>query len=285
MSLSIILATRGRPQLLLPTVRRTLTNIKRPDTKLVIAVDADDKPTLAAHARGELEGTIVSVLPREDSLGEKYNNRMAVAPADVYLVMVDYAEHITPGFDQKLLDAASVFPDRIGVIYNHLANRSFPEINAVTHRMAELMGGIYPPHFSFWFVDHWLDDIARLTDRIAFCDVRIDASRRPGTMERREPYWWATFFDALWPERATIATRIIDVLEEPAWRKRLLKERFPLSQQRSQRINNVVRGMDWNSIDPDVDIDARYTRIKARAIEIVRPYVERALSAPVLTEA
>lgn len=275
MSLSIILATRGRPHLLLPTIERTVANIRHPDTKIVVAVDEDDiatreaiddsDPTLAKHC-------ITSVMPREDSLGEKYNDRMGVAQADVYLVMVDYAPHVTPGFDRRLLDTAAIFPDQIGIIYNRMANGSFPGINAVTHKLAEMMGGIYPPYFPFWFVDHWLDDIGRLTDRIAFCDVEIDTSRRPGTMEAREPYWWATFFDALWPERVAIARKIIDALDEPAWRKRLLKERAPWVWKRSVNINDNLRAMPWAHQAGPV-ADARYARIKRRATEHVRPYV------------
>lgn len=274
--LSIILATRHRPQLLIPTIERTLANVRNPLTKLVVALDDDDIPSIVAVSElADINRRVLpSVMPREDSLGEKYNNRMSVAPADVYLVMVDYAPHVTPGFDQKILDAASVFPDGIGVVYNHMANLSFPQINAVTHKLADLMSGIYPPFYPYWFVDHHLDEIAKMIDRIVCADVWIDCSARPGTMEQREPYWWATFFDALAPMRREIALKVINSPEfqEPDWRKRMLVSRFPLIEEVSQMINDTVRSAPWSK--GVGDHDDRYRRIKQHAVEIVRPYIE-----------
>src|ERR1700752_2031883 len=119
MKLSIILATRKRPDLLPWTIDQTLRNIVLPDTKLVIAVDDDDTET-AGFVPHEPR-VIWSVEPREDSLGTKYNRVLKVASAEVYLVMVDYAPHVTPGLDQKILRAAKLFPDGIGVVYNHWA--------------------------------------------------------------------------------------------------------------------------------------------------------------------
>jgi len=52
-----------------------------------------------------MKGDVVpSVMPREDTLGEKYNNRVPVCPAEVYLVMVDYAH--TPDSVENVLRAA-----------------------------------------------------------------------------------------------------------------------------------------------------------------------------------
>jgi hypothetical protein len=54
--------------------------------------------------------------------------------------MVDYVAFVTPGFDERVLEAAEVFPDGIGVVYNHLANLSFPFMNAVTKGYVEKPG-------------------------------------------------------------------------------------------------------------------------------------------------
>ena len=183
MSLSINLATRGRSEIVLHTLEATLPNISRRDTVLLVSVDADDAKTVERVSCFALDHPqmLVSARPREDSVGEKYNRVLKLAPADVYLMMVDYAPHMTHGFDQRILDAAALFPDNIGVVYNYMANASFPGINAVTAGLAAKMGGIYPTHFPYWFVDHWLDDIARLINRIAFADVVIDTSLKQRT--------------------------------------------------------------------------------------------------------
>lgn len=266
MTLSIILATRGRPQLLTETVERTLPNMVYADTKMVIAIDHDDEPTIKAASKLMDPRVIPDVRKREDSLGAKYNNRMSVCPADVYLVMVDYAPHITVGFDAKIQDAAEMFPDKIGAVYNRLANLSFPEINAVTHRMAEIMGGIYPGIFPYWFVDHWFGDIAEMVGRIAFADVAIDTKKRPGTMEMREPAFWGTVFDVLEPERRRIASRILAQTNDEPWRKQLLMSRWPLIAQRSRMVNDSVRCLQAAPLETD----ARYQRARAIGAAILQ---------------
>ena len=54
-------------------------------------------------------------------------------------MQADYTPHITPGWDTKVLEAASVFPDGIGVVYNHLANLSFPGMVTATAELVEKM--------------------------------------------------------------------------------------------------------------------------------------------------
>lgn len=271
MKLTIALATRGRPEILSDTITKTLANIRLPDTRLLVCCDHDDPETIEAAGKLTDERVTVSVKEREDSLGEKYNRALTIAPADVYLVMVDYAPHMTPGFDKRICDAAALFPDGIGVVYDHMANLSFPTINAVTHGLAERMGGIYPPYFPYWFVDHWLDDIAKMTGRIAAVDLKVDTSKRPGTMDRREPDFWCSLFDAGTLVRRKIATDIIlsPDFQEPTWRKNMLLSAIHLHEERSLMLNNHVRQAKLGDGPP---ADDRYNRIKARAVEIMREW-------------
>jgi hypothetical protein len=267
--LAINLCTRNRPQLVLSTVERTLANIRNRSTLFVVSVDDDDEPTIEAlaHYMSKDVGVLIAIAPREDTLGEKYNRILKIEPqADVYLTMVDYAPHVTPGFDERILAAAKVFPDGIGVVYNWMANLSFPQINAVTRGLVERMGYIYPPYFPYWFVDHWLDDIAKQIDRIAFADVHIDVSKRPGTMEMREPELWATFFDLCVLERRAIADRIIDdpAFKDPAWRKKLLKRNHPMVEHHSLCINQMVRN-EMANIGVVGEMPERYVRVREAA--------------------
>lgn len=264
MHLTIALATRGRPELLRQTLNKTLRNIHQRTTKLVVLSDYDDE-TMARFGVDDLRVS-VSREVREDSLGEKFNRAIKIAPADVYTYMVDYAPHVTPGFDTKILEAAKLFPDGIGCVYGHMANMSFPYMQAVTQKWVDLAGGMFPGYFPYWFVDHWLDDLARMTDRYAACDVQVDVSARPGTQEHREPGFWGTFYDAMRSERHDQANRIIDAMDEPEWRKAVLRSRFHLIDERSMMINSICRAMP--ATDPTTD--ARYERIKARAIAKLR---------------
>jgi len=279
MSLSILLAARGRPELLHRTLKLTLPNIVRHDTRLTVLLDDDEEydediPDTIRVARHFEPLVTVSVAPREDTLGAKYNRGLKIAPGSVYLVMVDYAPHVTRGFDQKILDAASVFQDHIGVVYNHMANLSFPAMNAVTHGLVKRMGHLYAPLCPYWFVDHWLDDIARMIGRIAWADVQIDTSARQPqagktwTQEYREPAFWASFYDKLAPVRREMAQAIIDdpqFIETPQ-RKAILRGSYPGIEERSVMINDHVRAM----ADTGLPHDARYLRVKAQAERILR---------------
>lgn len=258
--LAIGLATRGRPEILRDTIARTLEHISRSDTRLIVLADDDDE-TMRGFVFKDL-GVEINRAPREDSLGAKYNRLLRIEQADVYMTMVDYAPHVTNAFDQKILDAALLFPDGIGVIYNHMANLSFPSLNAVTDGFVKRLGYIYPEYFPYWFIDHWLDDIARMTGRIAVADVHADVRKRPGTMEQREPMLWAALFDALTYERRNDAFKLIDALCDPEWRKKLLKNAAPLVEERSQLLNRGVRQIKGT----DTSTSAGYERIKARAL-------------------
>jgi len=267
MTLSIILAGRGRPALLERTIARTLDNIELSSTQFVIALDHDD-PATAEAARKFSPRVEVAVWPREDSLGAKFNRVLSIAPADVYLDMVDYAPIVTKGFDRIVLDAAKVFPDEIGFVFSHLANISFPYSQAVTHRTAEIMGGFFPEWFPYWFIDHWVSDIAQMIGRCAFADITCDVSRRPGTQDKRDPAFWATLYDALRYERHDIANRLLDASIEPDWRKDVLRSYWQIIDQRSEFINDGVRrDAAYMQQAPS---DERYDRIKAAAVEKMR---------------
>ena len=267
--LSINLCTRNRAHLLGETIERTLANISLPTTTLVVSLDDDDHSGRAI-AMQYFSHIGVSVLPREDSLGEKYNRILRIAPADVYMVMVDYAPVITPKFDEIVLEAASIYPDGYAVVHGPYANMTFPCIQAVTDKMADKMGGIYPSYFPYWFIDHWLDDIAHMVDRKVFAGAVTEFwERRPGTMERREPGFWATFFDSTYEMRCDIARKIIraDDFDDTPARKRAMEHNWPLTFQHSQLVNNICRDNDKEIGDPTRD--ARYERIKARAIQLL----------------
>lgn len=277
MSLTINIATRGRPQLMLETVCVLISKLERSDTVLVISVDDDDAqtrdilPCLPSDQR-----IVADVSPREDSMGAKWNRALKY-PADLYLPLADYCLISTPAFDQKIIDAA-LFPDGIGCVYGPLCNASFPAVQAVTHGLVQKMGFMFPPYFPYWFHDHWVDDVLRMIDRISFVDIGSDAtSRKPGTAEMREPRFWATVFDMGRLVRRQCALDIInspDFIEAP-WRKEVLRHHFPLIEFRSRWINDCVRDMA-----PRIEAEKnpgpggeRYDRARADALKLVSQWL------------
>lgn len=274
MRLSINICTRNRPDLIGKTIEDTLRNIELPGTCLMVSVDEDDEKTRDV-AMKYLSHCAVSVLPREDTLGEKYNRVMKVSPADVYMNMVDYAPAVVKGFDRIVMEAASVYPDGICAVEGPLANLTFPCFQAVTHKLAEKMGGVFPPYFPYWFVDHWLMDIYRMIDRSVTVSAYTDFwSRRPEkTLELRDVDFWATFYDQTYPLRRDIALSIINSPEfdETPARKRALPMNFAKFKQHSEMINDHCRQghADMARSRGGSPPDARYLRVKENAARVL----------------
>ncbi len=265
--------SRGRPQQLIETINRNLACLSRPDTLLMVQLDEDDAETVKAVT--PMQRVVWDVRPREDTIAAKWN-RALKEEADVYTCLGDDDPLSTPDTDEKILQAASLFPDSIGMVYGHMANASFSGVISFTKRMTDLLGYIQPEHFPYWFCDHWTDDVGRLTGRIAFADVRTDQSRVGKTQEMREPAWWATWFDACYMVRREQAQRIIDHLDEPLWRIRMQREIAPLIEFRSKWINDNVRanarGLEaWSGLSKP---DDRYLRVKQKAIDALPKILE-----------
>ena len=276
MKLAIALATRGRPALLLDTLTKTLPNVSLDDTKITVMVDDDDIDTigcLSSHMEWFKGKVAVSIKEREDTVAEKFN-RILSEPADLYVAMVDHTPYVTPEFDKKLLAAAETFPDGIGVVVNYMANASFTGIYAVTPKMAEKLGYFFPPYFPYWFVDHWLDDVMRMTGRYAVADVVSDSSKKPMTQEMREPGWWATFFDAAYLMRRKQAHTILwdKDLVAPHLHKKMIESQYPLVEFRSRWVNESVRNQApalQNASRLSLN-DERYQRIRAKAVAMLQ---------------
>jgi hypothetical protein len=289
MKLTINLVTRGRPERLLNTVERTLPLLGEASTQFVISVDDDDTETLKAlDSKLKPNGpgppwiwfddprVFVDIRQREDALGAKWDRALAY-PADVYYPMADYTAYVTPAFDTKILEAASLFPDGIGVVYSRMCNFSFPRSQGATHGLVQKLGYMYPPYFPYWFVDHWLDDIAKMIDRISFADIETETGHKPGTQEQREVGFWATFFDSQRLVRRRAARAIIDSPDflEPEWRKEILRRHHPLIEYRSQWINDQCRNGVYPAVLPG---GPRYDRLKEQAAQMM------AAEYPALTE-
>lgn len=295
MNLVISMATRGRPEQMVNTIRRSIQHWTDKNTVMLVACDEDDPGSIEALAKAEFgERVVATNTPRLDTIADKWNLALSI-PADVYLVVGDDDPYVTPGYDTKILEAAKRFPDGIGMVYGYLANLSFSGSVAPTAALCRKMGYIQPPLFPYWFVDHWTDDVARIIGRISVAEIRTDQSHVGKTQELREPAWWATFFDACYLMRRRQAHKIIDSNDfagEP-WHKELLRTHHPLIEQRSRMINSSVRAQakqleGWSGLTKQ---DARYLRVKQRALDMVPQLLgdsemldeERAFFASVLT--
>lgn len=258
-ALTLGLVTRGRPSLLRETLDETVRNITCPDTTIIVCADLDDE-----SMRGFIYDSphvLMSFAPREDTIGAKWNRMLAIRKSDAYGSMVDHSPIRTQGFDAAILEALSVFPDGIGAVCDHMSCVAFPHMNVASRKWVEAVGYFYPEHFPYWFVDHWFDDLQRMVGRYVLADVVVDSGKRPGTQEQREPALWASLYDGLYREREAAASRLLDAMNEPEWRKDMLRRNFPLVHERSRYINQMVR----QSSGTCKTTDERYLRIRDKA--------------------
>lgn len=266
--LVIGLATRGRPQLALETIAETLPNIADDATRLLVFIDEDDPATKEAIAGATLppfKGKLIGIVrPRPLTIAEKWN-WMAEEPADAYLIMVDHSCHRTPGFDRIILDAAKRFGGGPGVVLGPQANLSFHCANAVTRAWVDAVGYIYPPYFPYWFTDHWVEDVAKMTGLTELVPIIVDSSKKPFTSELREPDWWATWFDVARSLRVEDARKVFGGGVEGG--SEAFRRRCDLISHRSAGINHGVRAQAkaLSSVSRLSLTDERYLRIKDKA--------------------
>src|SRR6266496_4370343 len=204
MRMSTIVGTRGRPNKLIPSLKVTLANMELPSSRVLVAIDDDDEATLAVidELKALDKRVYISVKPREDSRGEKCDRVLTECPADVYMVQHDSAPLITPDWDIKILLKAQLFPDGIGVVNTDMANASFPSSQAVTAKWVKLVGHIYNHEYAYWYIDHELDDLAKMTGRNPFADVSVETREQHDpepqnirTIRLRELHFWTDYFD------------------------------------------------------------------------------------------
>jgi hypothetical protein len=246
MSVTLIIATRHRPLELKRTLEETLPNAARVDSVVLICADEDDQETRAILPDLPKDPRLrVSVRPREDSRGEKYDRALTEAPADVYLVGHDCASITSPGWDDKVMEGFHLLPDGIGVINGPMSNASFPGLHGPTAKLVAKLGYIYNHEYPFWFVDHELDDIARIIGRGAFVECTYENRvRRPGkTLRLRHLEFWTRYFDCMTGERRQKAFAILDGGDfcAPPWLKAILKSQAQMVEARSFQINHSVR--------------------------------------------
>ena len=271
MSVSLVIPSRGRPELLGQAVNAALSNATLDTTRIVVGLDTDDETT----ARIELPiGVIRSIAEREDSLGAKYNRCQRAHRADLYVLGSDDVAMITPGWDAKLDECAKIFPDQIGAIYFSDMPGVFQAGQAVTHRLVVLMGYLCQPYTPFWWHDTWLDEIAQMIGRIVkpSPDVRMEAIG-PIAKSRglREIAYWAKFFDNTRPQRREIADLIIEVMNHKAWARIRADMMLPMFEYRNSILRNPDKAASFEQNNGfDAPADERYLRIKAVAAEILK---------------
>jgi len=234
--ISVIFATRGRPELLVEVFNSLGRNTARKDlTAVWIYVDDDDTATLQAIEKKAFPDPGLPihwhVAPRTGGLGECHQAlwKASGKTSQVYVTTVDDAQFDTPGWDDIVRATYDQYPDGVLLSFPHDPNTA----DQATYPIfgwgwIRALGHVYPGYFPYWFDDKWVDQIGRMIGRctkLAF-DVRPIRGGKGRTKRMRNHAFWTRFFVLMLEERKESARKLIAAIypNDDAKRAAALKE-------------------------------------------------------------
>jgi hypothetical protein len=241
----------------------------------VVGVDSDDTSSLELRFRlSNLPKVKVSIAPREDTLGAKWNRCAEAAPADLYVIWADDITIATPGWDERLaLAATSKFGGGPGCVFFGNITGTLQTGIAVTREWIASVGYFCPPFFPFWWCDTWLDELARLSGCFTQADVGAQLLQgiRGNSRGVRDVTFWGQFFQATRPWRLEAAAKLVEAGDGDAsifvrWPELIAQ----LDERDSPNRNPSRAHLMEQQLGFDAPADARYLRAKARAEAMLR---------------
>jgi hypothetical protein len=222
--IGILIATRGRPQLLAEVFRSLQANtVQKDKVKLWMYIDDDD-----AITRQAIDGKTLPdcgcevhwhVGSRPSSLGETHETlwRVSGGTSQICMTSVDDARFGTPGWDDITRAKFDEHPDGVLLAFPHdpmtADQATYPILG---WNWIRTLGKIYPTYFPYWFGDKWLDQIGRMAGRCAKVPMNLDPVGGKGLTKRmRNLPFWTLFFHLTLPERKESARRLVEAIHGP----------------------------------------------------------------------
>ena len=219
--ISILLATRGRPELLTQSLAALKTSTAQKDkTVLWVYVDEDDEPTRQAIAAGSMvdPGLKVNwhVGPRTPGLGETHQAMWNASgrASEAYMISSDKARFDTPGWDDTIRAKLAEFPDGVVLAFAHDPNTADQATYPILGwGWLRTLGYFFPGYFPYWFDDKWVDEIGRMVGRYFKLPMVISPIAGRGRTQRmRGMPFWVRFFQLTLVERKEAATKLIQAM-------------------------------------------------------------------------
>lgn len=217
--ISILLATRGRPDLLTESFESLkATTAQKDKTVLWVYVDEDDQPTREAIAANRLPDPGFPIHwhvgPRTPGLGETHQAMWNASgrASEVYMISSDKARFATPHWDEVIRAKFAEYPDGVLLAYAHDPNTADQATYPILGwGWLGALGYFFPGHFPFWFDDKWVDEIGRMAGRYVKLDLVIAPIRGRGRTQRmRGMPFWVRFFQLTLRERKDAARRLLE---------------------------------------------------------------------------
>lgn len=232
-----------------------------------VACDWDDLQTQALGVLPSFIGTpiLLSCKKRRASLGQAWNDAAKAAPAEMYVLVTDRAQCVTPLWDTYIADAYGKDDTRV----TWWTTNAGPVIPIVPVKWFCAAGQIYTEYFPFWFDDTWLHELSALVHGLpnymvqASCFIQKKGS--PVTKRMRDLRLWMDFFIAKRPQREAHAARIREALGLPEPDMRPINEWF-----KSNDANYAENCDKWQVLMGDMnEPDEGYLMLKNQAQEFL----------------
>ena len=216
MKISVLIPSRGRPQLLQECVTSLHVRASgRHEITYAIGCDSDDHQTMAmSHVMRWAHGMPVAVhcAVRRPSLGQIANDLALAYPADIYCSLCDDIVAQTAGWDEAIAQTWRERPDGVWW-WNNRTNATYA---IVSEKWRAAAGRIFTDYFCFWWDDLWLLQVWKYAsgEHILTANAWLD-DRAPSTQRMRDLECWAKFYWSRGEERLAEARRIAAALGWP----------------------------------------------------------------------
>ena len=224
--ISILMATRARPDMLSEELATLQTNTAQKDKLAVwLYVDDDDDVTRKAVDGGQFANLGFRVHwhfgPRPPALGQAHQALWNASGrvSEVYMISCDDARFDTPGWDDVVRREFGRYADGIMLAFAHDPNAEQATYPFIGWGFLQALGyeKVFPGIFAFWFDDKWVEQIALMAGRCAQIPMTINpiGGGKGKTQRMRCVPFWTRFFQLLMPERKECALKLVTAMHLP----------------------------------------------------------------------
>ena len=224
--ISILMATRARPDMLAEELATLKTNTAQKDKLAVwLYVDDDDDITRRAIDGGKFANPGFRVHwqigPRPPALGQAHQALWNASGrvSEVYMISCDDARFDTPGWDDIVRREFGRYSDGILLAFAHDPNAEQATYPFIGWGFLQTLGyeKVFPGIFAFWFDDKWVEQIAQMAGRCARIPMTINpiGGGKGKTQRMRCVPFWTRFFQLLMPERKECAQKLVAAMHLP----------------------------------------------------------------------
>jgi hypothetical protein len=220
--ISILMATRGRPEMLAEEIESLkLNTLNKAKVHLWCYVDDDDKILLDAIAANKFPDPGFPIHwhvgPRPGALGLCHQALWHASgrKSEIYTISVDDVRFDTHGWDEVVRGAFTDCRDGVLLAFAHDPNAPQATFPYIGWGFLLTLGyeKIFPGIFIYWFDDKWIEQIAVMAGRCVKVPVTMNPIGDKGLTQRmRCVPFWTRFCQLLVVERKDSSQKLINAI-------------------------------------------------------------------------